>query len=1358
MTRTDRTTTARTAATASPREIILIAGMHRSGTSLVAECIGALGWSLPRDRKGPAPDNARGHFEPSAVVALNDDLLAERGRRWDGFGAQQLWPHPADGEAQSVRVADRIASAVRTSFGPSRRVVLKDPRLGLLAPEWRGFLKQTGIDPIVLVALRDPRLVAASLFERNRVPGDLAAIGWIEHTLGALDLAAGHRQGFVAYPDWLACPGGLAHALAALTRDSTVKAQRMAAFAASVRATPRTRPTGCDGTETPAMRLALDLFLHCAASECPDAAAAGAAEYRDRAEDLIALPRLAAQWAETTLAAEVSGADPAVEPPRRILSRTLASATKAVAEAADLRRGLAATTDRIRVAQADAAARLRDAKALQKQLAATERQRDQAHRESKARLCDSRALESLLRQTEAQRDRALLIAKERNEDNVSLIAQVAATESQRDLAVVHLEQARSAAVSLSASHAKAEETSREAAERSALSEAARGAANRQLAELQSAFADLTFRLEAAQYERDTAVKQLAGAQSTASALAVQIAATEAQRDDARHTNDTLVARVDDVETRLSRFRDTETTLRNRLSRALLRLRAARADARAKASMVSALTDERDAFELTAAATEADLRDVRRALDDATARLVDLMPILERELMTVARPIYRKLYRYVGQTLRQHLPEAQVEAIKRRIPAPGGLPPRLALPLHVPTADPMNGTAPVAPRDSVADLPDIFVLSIINWSFRTQRPQHLARAWAARGHRVFYVEMECDRAGPRLAEIAPRLHVIRLGADGMPLIPTYSGRPGPDHARSWTDRLLQFCDTIAASPRVHVVIQHPYWWEFARHLPPMFQLTFDCMDDIAGFSNSDAAVIAAERAMIAGVDRMIVSAETLARKYGPASGGRALSLVRNGADIRHFVRPDVPPPPAFLKGRFRVGAALRVGYVGAIAEWFDAELLAEVAGLLPDADFHLCGAVTSNPAMALASLPNVTLHGEIAYADVPGFLEAMDVMIIPFRLDPIILACDPVKFYEYAAAMRPVVATSMPELARAGDLVRRAETAGAFAEAIRQAAGDGKDPGHRAALRAYAEANSWETRATTFLTAIEAAPSVSVVILSFGDPALARGAVHSLLGEGRAYPTLEVIVVDNGSPPDTVADLRDYLSGFPEARLIEAGANLGFAAGNNLGIRVATGDYVMLLNNDTCVAPGAVAAMVRHLDRDPGIGVVGPLTNNIGNEARVAVDYADMAAMRRSAQRLTTGYRGQATEMRVAAYFCVMFRRADLARFGPLDEDYGLGMFEDDDHCAVIRARGLRCALAEDAFVHHHLSASFDRIDSAERHALFARNKVRFEARWGPWVPHRYRASRPPSSLDRPAPTPKHAARAAVDRPATSEAA
>ncbi|SDE42194.1 hypothetical protein SAMN05421538_106193 [Paracoccus isoporae] len=745
----------------------------------------------------------------------------------------------------------------------------------------------------------------------------------------------------------------------------------------------------------------------------------------------------------------------------------------------------------------------------------------------------------------------------------------------------------------------------------------------------------------------------------------------------------------------------------------------------------AAADERTSLQDQLQASEQQRVVLGDALATQNEQLSHLTRLLEMERMTILKPIYRRLHRQGGHVLRRLLPQSAFDRLKRALPYPGGVPAYLA---YAPGQAP-QGVArqfdKIAPAET--GRPDIFVMSIINWDFRTQRPQHLAAELAALGHRVFFIEMEGDDSGGALREVAPNVYVVRLSARGLRAVKPYSGQVPDAAIRAWIDHFHSLSDQVGVTPRAHVVVEHPYWWNFVRHLSRQYQITFDCMDEIAGFSNTEQAILDLEADMIERADRMIVSSQYLFDKYGQT---RDVALIRNGTDVSHFIREGDSSevgPPDFLKGKLRDGA-IRVGYVGAIAEWFHTELLEEVARDNPDFDIHLCGSVTAEAPVRLNDLDNVTMHGEIRYADVPGFLEAMDVLIIPFQLLPIIKACDPVKFYEYSAVRKPTVSTALPELERAGDLVVTAGTAAEFADGIRQSSAKADDPAHGDALRSYALENAWAYRAADMLAEMERAPLLSVVVLAYGAADLTLACLESLLDGGPTYPEMEVIVVDNGSPAEERARLREAAERAPQIRLIENGENLGFARGNNVGIEAAGGEYVLLLNNDTVVPPGALSAMVAHLERDAQIGIVGPMTNNIGNEARIEVAYGDMDAMRLVARDLVTGYRGVSTPIPVAAYFCAMFRKADLDRIGHLPTDYGRGMFEDDDHCASFRAAGMEIALAEDAFVHHHLSATFGALPSEEKQALFDANKAIFERKWGEWIPHRYRDSRPDPSL------------------------
>ena len=86
----------------------------------------------------------------------------------------------------------------------------------------------------------------------------------------------------------------------------------------------------------------------------------------------------------------------------------------------------------------------------------------------------------------------------------------------------------------------------------------------------------------------------------------------------------------------------------------------------------------------------------------------------------------------------------------------------------------------------------------------------------------------------------------------------------------------------------------------------------------------------------------------------------------------------------------------------------------------------------------------------------------------------------------------------------------------------------------------------------------------------------------------------------------------------------------------------------------------------------------------------------------------------------------MMRRDVYLKVGKLDEAFGRGFFEDDDYCRRIERLGLRVVCAEDVFIHHHLSASFNKLRHQERQDLFEMNKKIYEEKWGEWIPHSYR--------------------------------
>ena len=114
------------------------------------------------------------------------------------------------------------------------------------------------------------------------------------------------------------------------------------------------------------------------------------------------------------------------------------------------------------------------------------------------------------------------------------------------------------------------------------------------------------------------------------------------------------------------------------------------------------------------------------------------------------------------------------------------------------------------------------------------------------------------------------------------------------------------------------------------------------------------------------------------------------------------------------------------------------------------------------------------------------------------------------------------------------------------------------------------------------------PLVSIITVNYNQSQVTAELLQTI--RDLNYPNVEIIVVDNGSPTDSSLWLEKK---YPEINLIQSKENLGFAGGNNLGIRAAQGKYLFFLNNDTEVSAVTLEPMVNLLEDDAEIGMVSP---------------------------------------------------------------------------------------------------------------------------------------------------------------------
>ena len=152
----------------------------------------------------------------------------------------------------------------------------------------------------------------------------------------------------------------------------------------------------------------------------------------------------------------------------------------------------------------------------------------------------------------------------------------------------------------------------------------------------------------------------------------------------------------------------------------------------------------------------------------------------------------------------------------------------------------------------------------------------------------------------------------------------------------------------------------------------------------------------------------------------------------------------------------------IGYYGALEDWIDTDLVADLAERRPDWRFVLVGRPVSADVSRLGRLPNVALPGEQPYAAIPGWLYRFDVAIIPFKRTPLTEATNPVKAYEVLAAGKPIVSVPIPEMQAMASLVRLASNAEEFERQVEDALRP-EDPALIEARRAFAREHTWADR-------------------------------------------------------------------------------------------------------------------------------------------------------------------------------------------------------------------------------------------------------------------------------------------------------
>lgn len=616
--------------------------------------------------------------------------------------------------------------------------------------------------------------------------------------------------------------------------------------------------------------------------------------------------------------------------------------------------------------------------------------------------------------------------------------------------------------------------------------------------------------------------------------------------------------------------------------------------------------------------------------------------------------------------------------------------------------------------------DVIFLSVIDYDFRFQRPQHFAKRFATNGHRVFYVNANFVRPDS-VSSKEENLQIVDFSSEQYTAIYGVNGQEALPWMQEKFDALIY---TYAIRDAV-VVVDYPNWVYGAEYIREKygFKVVTDYMDDYTGFLGTAEDFLKNNCIrLLEKSDAVIVSSQFLKDVAERYTSSEKITIIRNGTEVEHFYKA--------IELRREEANRKIVGYYGAVSHWFAWEKVCYLAKKFEDCDIVIVGEVTEHKKQ-LEKYSNIKLLGEKPYSELPAYLATFDVCLIPFDTSTdLIKATNPVKFYEYLSAGKKVVATEIPELEPFKDeYVYMSNDDEKFAEYVQMCLTGNDKLKDAESCISFARENDWQKRFERFADAcVECVPMVSVIVLTYNNLELNKKCITSIL-EKTAYVNYELIIVDNLSTDGT----REYLSelskkNIPNVKVVLNEENAGFAGGNNLGIKMSNGEYVLLLNNDTVVSRGWLTAMVKHLENNPQYGMCNPVTNSIGNESMIAVDYYSEEEMDKFSYCYTSVHMGEEyKEVDRLPLFATLVRKSLIEKIGLLDESYKVGMFEDDDYTAATLATGYEIVIVEDAFIHHVNNAAFKKLDDEKYQAVFNANKEIYEKKWNrKWTMPHYR--------------------------------
>jgi glycosyltransferase involved in cell wall biosynthesis len=314
----------------------------------------------------------------------------------------------------------------------------------------------------------------------------------------------------------------------------------------------------------------------------------------------------------------------------------------------------------------------------------------------------------------------------------------------------------------------------------------------------------------------------------------------------------------------------------------------------------------------------------------------------------------------------------------------------------------------------------------------QRPQHLARALSNQGYLVLYAEPETTKQFTGFNQLTEHLVLSHVPLRTFEIIPD------------------------------PFVITMTWNYKYAAQIPHA-RLIYDYVDHLRVFSGNQRRLAQQHIHLLRSAEIVLVTSKPLLEEVRSIRPDAI--LCPNGVDYEHFrnsINGDEDPPTDMAP--LLLSKSPIIGYSGALAEWFDYDLLEITARQRPDLNFLLIGPDHDRSlSQRKLDLPNLFWLGSKSYKNIPTYLKYFDVAMIPFKVNELTHAVSPLKLFEYMTAGKPVVLTPMEESMRyPGVLV--AEDPQEFSRRLDEALELKLNAEYLNTVRDVAKENTWEARA------------------------------------------------------------------------------------------------------------------------------------------------------------------------------------------------------------------------------------------------------------------------------------------------------